>query len=83
MYGYFVQYYINNIPNCLFVNVPVLHHIAGVTCHWKCPAGTWGIHCKELCTCLNGATCDPVNGNCSCTSGWMGVTCSKRKHFTE
>jgi len=31
------------------------------------------------CQCENGATCDPVEGHCNCTEGWMGQMCDQRK----
>lgn len=29
------------------------------------------------CTCMNGATCNPISGQCHCTSGYRGDTCEK------
>ena len=41
----------------------------GQTCSRPCPTYTFGDECSELCTCKNGAFCDPVNGTCLCLSG--------------
>jgi hypothetical protein len=47
-------------------------------CLQSCPEGKYGANCSFNCTCMNGATCDPVNGTCSCTQGWKGRNCSTR-----
>ena len=46
-----------------------------------CPEGFYGEGCtdSEECECQNGASCDPVTGQCNCTAGWMGETCNKSK----
>ena len=35
----------------------------------------YGLGCLELCECLNDAYCNPINGSCSCTPGWLGTHC--------
>lgn len=47
-------------------------------CLQSCPEGKFGANCSYNCTCMNGATCDPVNGTCTCTQGWKGRNCSTR-----
>ncbi|XP_076295555.1 uncharacterized protein LOC143216420 [Lasioglossum baleicum] len=43
-----------------------------------CGEGTWGPECKEKCNCAEGASCDPVNGNCSrCPAGLRGRRCNE------
>ena len=37
-----------------------------------CPPGKWGEDCGNECPCLNGANCDPLSGDCTCTPGWHG-----------
>lgn len=37
-----------------------------------CPPGKWGDDCGNECPCLNGAQCDPLSGDCTCTPGWHG-----------
>ena len=40
-----------------------------------CPAGTWGPSCENKCPCMNGASCDPMSGACTCPPGWRGDKC--------
>ena len=40
-----------------------------------CEPGRWGPGCVRTCPCENGATCDPVSGDCQCTAGYEGATC--------
>uniref|UniRef100_A0A915Q1P9 EGF-like domain-containing protein n=1 Tax=Setaria digitata TaxID=48799 RepID=A0A915Q1P9_9BILA len=42
-------------------------------CHLE---GFYGMNCLQECQCHNDATCDPANGECSCTDGWAGADCS-------
>lgn len=44
-----------------------------------CPAHTYGHNCSQTCSCFNGASCDPVHGQCHCGPGWMGSTCLEGK----
>lgn len=44
-----------------------------------CPPLTFGLNCSQICTCFNGASCDPVHGQCYCAPGWMGPTCLQGK----
>ena len=37
-----------------------------------CPHGKWGEDCGNDCPCLNGAQCNPLTGECTCTPGWHG-----------
>ena len=41
----------------------------GQTCSRPCPTYTFGLGCRNVCTCKNDAHCDPVNGTCVCLSG--------------
>ncbi|KAK7092654.1 hypothetical protein V1264_008367 [Littorina saxatilis] len=43
----------------------------------ECPEGTHGTNCSSYCACnsTNVASCDHVNGMCSCKAGWEHVTC--------
>lgn len=49
-------------------------------CFPECPAGTWGINCREQCHCSDTATCNPVNGKCVCLPGWRGKNCELRMY---
>lgn len=40
-----------------------------------CPEGTFGRNCSFSCKCKNGATCDPVSGQCQCPPGVSGDMC--------
>ena len=31
--------------------------------------------CRQTCTCQNGASCNHIDGDCTCTAGWHGVHC--------
>lgn len=37
----------------------------------------YGVGCKEMCRCGNGASCDHIGGGCTCTEGWQGKHCDK------
>lgn len=43
----------------------------------ECPAGTFGYGCRQLCECLNNATCDYVTGTCYCSIGFKGIRCDQ------
>uniref|UniRef100_A0A4W5RWH2 Multiple EGF-like-domains 6b n=1 Tax=Hucho hucho TaxID=62062 RepID=A0A4W5RWH2_9TELE len=46
-----------------------------------CPEGSFGRNCSFPCKCKNGATCDPVKGNCRCPPGVSGdIYCTYKKH---
>lgn len=49
----------------------------GTRCHLPCPEGFWGANCSNTCTCKNGGTCIPENGNCVCTPGFRGPSCQR------
>ena len=40
--------------------------------------GTFGKYCRSTCTCNveNTASCDHVNGTCTCKTGWQGANCT-------
>lgn len=40
-----------------------------------CAEGHFGKNCSFSCKCKNGASCDPVNGNCRCPPGVSGDLC--------
>ncbi|XP_023262136.1 multiple epidermal growth factor-like domains protein 10, partial [Seriola lalandi dorsalis] len=42
-----------------------------------CLPGFYGDGCNQTCTCVNGGSCDPVHGRCSCPSGFRGNTCEE------
>ena len=44
-----------------------------------CPSGFFGLNCSRECHCQNGGVCDPQDGHCTCTPGWMGRFCQQRK----
>lgn len=42
-----------------------------------CPAGFYGKGCNQTCSCRNGGICHPASGQCECTPGWTGPTCTE------
>ncbi|XP_071101363.1 uncharacterized protein [Haliotis cracherodii] len=42
-----------------------------------CTRPTYGNNCEKTCTCVLGHTssCNPVNGSCTCNTGWTGTNC--------
>lgn len=51
----------------------------GDKCLDQCPYDRFGENCTEICSCMNGATCDKGTGRCHCSPGWIGIDCSERK----
>ncbi|KAG2470911.1 MEG11 protein, partial [Polypterus senegalus] len=49
----------------------------------ECPPGTFGYGCKQLCECLNNATCDHVTGTCYCSTGFKGIRCDQAALMME
>ncbi|XP_026128842.1 multiple epidermal growth factor-like domains protein 10 [Carassius auratus] len=49
----------------------------GHDCELKCPAGTYGYGCRQVCDCLNNSTCDHMTGTCYCNPGWKGMHCDQ------
>ncbi|KAF7239539.1 Multiple epidermal growth factor-like domains protein 10 [Varanus komodoensis] len=47
-------------------------------CQEECPAGTFGLQCKQRCDCENRARCYHVNGACLCDPGFKGIHCQER-----
>ncbi|XP_016661742.1 protein draper isoform X2 [Acyrthosiphon pisum] len=49
----------------------------GPTCRIRigCPLGKFGFDCTQTCQCQNNATCNYLNGNCSCQQGYWGKYC--------
>ncbi|CAF1520429.1 unnamed protein product, partial [Didymodactylos carnosus] len=52
---------------------------SGQYCNKKCPAGSFGIHCTQLCRCNDPDLCNPETGECqgSCMKGWYHHQCSR------
>ncbi|TMW45463.1 hypothetical protein DOY81_009456, partial [Sarcophaga bullata] len=44
----------------------------GKHCTQRCDHDHWGLECKNVCLCHNGAACDNKSGICHCTIGWTG-----------
>ncbi|KAF3848711.1 hypothetical protein F7725_015208 [Dissostichus mawsoni] len=43
----------------------------------RCPAGSYGYGCRQVCDCLNNSTCDHMTGTCYCSPGWKGPRCDQ------
>ena len=43
----------------------------------ECTEGTFGDDCSQTCSCIttNTASCNKVDGTCTCNSGWEGSNC--------
>ena len=59
--------------NCL------IHCVIILPCYLACPEGFYGQDCSQTCDCLNGATCSPFDGTCTCAEGYTGTRCETRK----
>lgn len=42
-----------------------------------CPAGFFGLDCRNACDCSAGVPCDAVNGTCLCPAGRRGPRCAQ------
>lgn len=55
----------------------------------ECLAGFYGDGCNQTCSCVNGGSCDPVHGRCTCPPGFHGNYCEQGRamhakcHFTQ
>ena len=47
----------------------------------ECLDGRYGPNCQFICSCTNGASCDPTTGSCNCIDQWIGPTCEQGKHL--
>ncbi len=41
-----------------------------------CPSGSYGDGCNQTCSCRNNGICHPASGQCVCTPGWTGPSCT-------
>ena len=41
-----------------------------------CSLEQYGDNCAQRCHCMNSASCDHVDGSCTCSPGWSGLNCS-------
>ena len=42
-----------------------------------CSTGFYGIQCNAICTCMLGATCNAVDGDCTCNKAFEEQDCDK------
>ncbi|CAJ1063109.1 N-acetylglucosamine-1-phosphodiester alpha-N-acetylglucosaminidase-like [Xyrichtys novacula] len=47
----------------------------GKSCSKKCLPGYYGVFCRQICICFNGASCNHVSGRCRCLPGFHGNFC--------
>ena len=52
-------------------------------CQEQCPYGLYGLDCEHECGCINGGTCNPIDGSCSCPDGWKGLHCDQVWPLTQ
>ena len=52
----------------------------GLTCHQRCPNGSYGLNCASQCQCSMTGTrlCNHVNGSCDCLDSWSGELCDSK-----
>lgn len=60
---------------------PLPPSLTGPRCAQPCPDGSWGSHCNQSCSCLNGATCLSHSGICVCKAGYLGPQCQHGEFF--
>lgn len=49
----------------------------GLQCSRSCSTAKFGPNCTEQCSCFNGASCEPISGNCTCGPGHFGDKCQE------
>lgn len=69
---------ISHVDGEKFVRATTRRSIFNALLWTGCPLGKWGRNCEMDCECQNGATCDPFNGDCMCTRGWIGTYCDQK-----
>ena len=48
----------------------------------ECIQGYYGDNCGQTCPlCENGGECDPVTGECRCTTGFTGPLCNSSESY--
>ena len=60
------------VPGIVIWVVFYCNYLQGAVCANPCPAGTFGLGCRQKCECYNAASCDHVNGTCQCRPGYSG-----------
>lgn len=76
LFLYFIKHAL--FLNIYFINI-MLVNVKICSCLLACPKGKYGKSCLKTCTCENGGTCNPKNGKCSCSTGFIGKSCEKSK----
>ncbi|KFM74492.1 Multiple epidermal growth factor-like domains protein 6, partial [Stegodyphus mimosarum] len=69
--------------NCDFIsgNCTCFTGWTGELCDIKCSNGSWGVMCKNMCTCAEGISCHYMTGKCMCDPGWTGSDCIEKCPF--
>lgn len=62
-------------------NFFLCHPFSGHHCDRPCDEGKFGKDCKEQCKCHNSGACNAINGQCTCSAGWMGEFCEEKCSF--
>ena len=65
--------HIHVVISTLMYDLHLIHKYSFI--YTECPDGFFGKDCDSMCTCRTDIECDKITGNCTCQSGYTGVSC--------